>query len=134
MPKNGLLALVLCTATVLSHAASNPLSVHVLNTQDGLPSPDVSVTLEQMNNGNWTELNAAVTNQQGRVADLYPEGRTLEQGIYKVTFNTGQWFKERGSETFFPEIPIVFHVDGKLDHYHIPLLLSPFGYSTYRGN
>lgn len=54
--------------------------------------------------------------------------------MYKVTFKTGDWMKRRNAETFFPEIPVVFEVDGTLSHYHIPLLLSPFGYSTYRGN
>lgn len=121
------------TATI-AHAGENPLSVHVLNTQDGLPSANVRVTLDQMKNGVWTELNSAVTNKQGRITDLYPDGKRFEEGTYKVTFKTGDWFKNHGNETFFPEIPVVFYVDGKLDHYHIPLLLSPYGYSTYRGN
>ncbi|MGB4813298.1 MAG: hydroxyisourate hydrolase [Methylophilaceae bacterium] len=128
------LYLALCLTTSIAYAANNPLSVHVLNTQDGLPSPGVQVTLEQMKNGRWTELNAAVTNEQGRVTALYPEGKKLDNGTYKVTFKTGQWFKERKIETFFPEVPIIFDIDGKLNHYHIPLLLSPYGYSTYRGN
>lgn len=63
-----------------------------------------------------------------------PKVKKLELGEYKVSFETGDWYKERHVDTFFPEIPIVFNLDRKLKHYHIPLLLSPFGYSTYRGN
>ena len=109
-----------------AHAApANPLSVHVLNLQDGLPSPGVEVVLEKQEGGQWTVLNKAVTNAQGRIPALYPGGRAWTAGTYKVTFKT---------DTFFPEIPVIFKADGKLPHYHIPLLLSPYGYSTYRGN
>lgn len=134
MLQKTLLFLTLCLTASIACSTGNPLSVHVLNTQDGLPSPNVKVTLEEMKDGQWAELNSASTNEQGRVTALYPEGKTLNQGAYKVTFKTGEWFKARGIETFFPEVPIIFYVDGTLDHYHIPLLLSPYGYSTYRGN
>jgi 5-hydroxyisourate hydrolase len=115
-------------------AAGNPLSVHVLNLQDGLPSPDVCVTLEQLKAKRWQPLNEAVTNEQGRITELFPQGRTLESGTYKVTFKTGDWFAQHQAQTFFPEVPVIFEVDGAVEHYHIPLLLSPYGYSTYRGN
>lgn len=134
MFQKAFLCLALCLATSMAYSAKNPLSVHVLNTQDGLPSPDVQVTLEQLKDRKWIELSAGSTDKQGRITALYPEGKKLDHGTYKVTFKTGQWFKERKIDTFFPEINIVFNVDGALDHYHIPLLLSPFGYSTYRGN
>jgi 5-hydroxyisourate hydrolase len=115
-------------------AAGNPLSVHVLNLQDGLPSPDVDVVLEKQNGTQWSTLNSSITNAQGRVPALYPEGRKLEAGTYRVTFKTEKWFASRKAPTFFPEIPVIFSVDGTVAHYHIPLLLSPYGYSTYRGN
>jgi len=114
--------------------ASNPLSVHVLNLQDGLPSPDVDVVLEKQNGTQWGTLNSGVTDAQGRVPALYPEGMKLETGTYRVTFKTGKWFASQKGVTFFPEIPVIFSVDGSVAHYHIPLLLSPYGYSTYRGN
>ena len=134
MLQKRLFCLALCLTASMAYSANNPLSVHVLNTQDGLPSPDIQVTLEQMKDGGWIKLNSALTNKQGRVTALYPEGKKLDPGTYRVTFETGQWFKKRKIETFFPEIPIIFSIDGTLDHYHIPLLLSPYGYSTYRGN
>lgn len=115
-------------------ATANPISVHVLNLQDGLPSPGVRVTLEEKEGSTWKLLNTASTNQQGRIPALYPANTRLEKGIYRVTFKTGAWFKQHHSPTFFPEVPVIFTVDGSVPHYHIPLLLSPYGYSTYRGN
>ncbi|MDO9625545.1 hydroxyisourate hydrolase [Pseudomonas sp.] len=134
MLKNLIAAAVLGGLTSATFAAGNPLSVHVLNLQDGLPSPEVSVTLEKQNGQDWSTLNSGTTNEQGRITALYPEGKTLEKGTYRVTFKTGDWFKKHQSATFFPEVPVIFEADGSVPHYHIPLLLSPYGFSTYRGN
>lgn len=125
---------LLSAVSCLAFAAGNPLSVHVLNLQDGLPSPEVKVTLEKQDGNAWNLLNSGATNEQGRITALYPEGKTLEKGVYRVTFKTGEWFSKHQSATFFPEVPVIFEVDGTVPHYHIPLLLSPYGYSTYRGN
>lgn len=129
--------LLLTAATTLVASlsyAQNPLSVHVLNLQDGLPSSEVKVSLEEQKNGKWVQLSQATTNEQGRIPALYPEGKKLEKGMYKVTFKTGDWFTAHKQKSFFPEVPVIFEVDGSVEHYHIPLLLSPYGYSTYRGN
>ena len=129
--------LLLTAATTLVASlsyAQNPLSVHVLNLQDGLPSSEVKVSLEEQKNGKWVQLSQATTNEQGRIPALYPEGKKLEKGMYKVTFKTGDWFKAHKQKSFFPEVPVIFEVDGSVEHYHIPLLFSPYGYSTYRGN
>ncbi|EJF89129.1 hydroxyisourate hydrolase [Bartonella tamiae] len=115
-------------------AEDNPLSVHVLNLQSGLPSQNVVVTLEKQEGDSWKKLNEATTNEQGRIGALFPKNEPLTKGMYRVVFKTGDWFKAQKEKTFFPEIPVIFQVDGTLNHYHIPLLLSPFGYSTYRGN
>lgn len=115
-------------------AAANPLSVHVLNLQDGLPSAQVDVTLEKQAGKQWVALGAGTTNADGRIPALFPEGERFEKGVYRVTFKTGAWFAARKTDSFFPEVPVVFVVDGKVAHYHIPLLISPFGFSTYRGN
>ena len=114
--------------------AQNPLSVHVLNLENGLPSANVKVTLEAQQNDKWTEINSAATDDQGRINDLYPKDTSLKKGVYKVTFKTGDWFRQKNQRSFFPEVPVVFVIDGSLDHYHIPLLISPYGYSTYRGS
>ena len=117
-----------------AQAASNPLSVHVLNLQDGLPSPGVTVTIEKEKNGVWIMLGKGITNEQGRITALFPKNEVLSKGNYRVTFKTGEWFAQQKIASFFPEIPIIFHADGSVPHYHIPLLLSPYGYSSYRGN
>lgn len=127
-------AALLAGAATMSMAAANPLSVHVLNLQDGLPSPGVVVVLEKQSAKGWTELNKDVTNEQGRIPALFPEGAALEKGNYRVTFKTGDWFTKHNMKTFFPEVPVIFAVDGAVAHYHIPLLVSPYGFSTYRGN
>lgn len=114
--------------------AQNPLSVHVLNLENGLPSANVHVVLEEQKNGQWVKLSEAKTNQQGRISALFPEKQKFSNTTYKVTFKTGDWFKAKQQQTFFPEVPVIFQTDGSVEHYHIPLLLSPYGYSTYRGN
>ena len=114
--------------------AQNPLSVHVLNLENGLPSPEVNVTLEEQKNGKWVQISQAKTNEQGRITELFPENQKFKNTTYKVTFKTGEWFNKHNKKTFFPEVPVIFQTDGSVNHYHIPLLLSPYGYSTYRGN
>ena len=114
--------------------AQNPLSVHVLNLENGLPSPEVNVTLEEQKNGKWVQISQAKTNEQGRITALFPENQKFKNTAYKVTFKTGEWFNKHNKKTFFPEVPVMFQTDGSVNHYHIPLLLSPYGYSTYRGN
>lgn len=129
--------LVLATSALLFSGlalAQNPLSVHVLNIETGLPSSKVAVVLEAQQGDKWVKLNEGITNEQGRISELYPKDSTLKKGVYKVTFKTGEWSKDNNKRTFFPEIPVVFTIDGTLDHYHVPLLLSSYGYSTYRGN
>lgn len=132
--KSFIAGVALSSLCSIAMAAGNPLSVHVLNLQDGLPSPDLTVTLEKQQSGTWQTLNQGVTNEQGRITDLYPQGKALEKGTYRVTFKTGDWFKKHDTASFFPEVPVIFNVDGSVPHYHIPLLLSPYGFSTYRGS
>ncbi len=112
----------------------NPVSVHVLNLQNGIPTAGVSVELDQNLNGKWITLATGVTDASGRISALYPAGKQAEQGTYKVVFKTGDYYASVKQKTFFPEIPVIFTLDNTSQHYHIPLLLSPYGYSTYRGN
>ena len=132
MYKYALLTTAVCFSSFTF--AENPLSVHILNQETGLPSSDVTVTLEAQQGEKWIKLNEQKTDSNGRIKELYPKDTNLQKGVYKVTFKTGDWFKANNQRTFFPEVPVVFTVDGTLDHYHIPLLLSSYGYSTYRGN
>ena len=118
----------------LAVAAPNPLSVHVLNLETGVPSAGVHVTLERQVGESWQPLAEEVTNEQGRVPALFPEDQTFAKGEYRVVFKTGDYYRQQGRSAFFPEIPVVFEVTQPTQHYHIPLLLSPYGFSTYRGS
>ncbi|PKH26356.1 hydroxyisourate hydrolase [Enterobacterales bacterium CwR94] len=115
-------------------AHTNPISVHILNQQTGLPSPDVTVDIEQQQGTQWLPVAQGKTNHDGRIGALWPEGKTLEKGIYRVTFHTGDYFKSQQQKSFFPEIPVIFEVTETNQKLHIPLLLSQYGYSTYRGS
>ena len=129
-----LLALTLAGACLHAAAADNPLSVHILDLQSGQPTAGVGVTLEQRDGPHWRALGNAVTDAQGRVRALYPAGKPLAAGAYRIVFKTGEHYAKLRQPTFFDQIPVEFKVADTAQHYHIPLLLSPFGYSTYRGN
>ena len=110
------------------------LTVHVLNTSIGKPAVGVDVRLGRQSDKGWVELRKGKTDENGRLGDLYPEDKRLEVGVYRLVFETGAYFRARGEKTFFPRVEVVFEVDKEEEHYHVPLLLSPFGYSTYRGS
>lgn len=129
-----ILSLALAGTAASSHAAANPISVHILDLQSGQPTSGVTVTLEQKQDEKWRQLNSAVTNAQGRITAMYPEGQAITPGDYRIVFKTGQHYADLKQATFFPEIPVQFRVENAQQHYHVPLLLSPFGFSTYRGN
>jgi 5-hydroxyisourate hydrolase len=118
-------------------AAPNPLSVHVLNLQTGQPSPGIKVDLERRAGaGTWQAIGSGVTDEQGRIRALVPAAELDKwvAGDYRVVFRTGEFYSQQQQASFFPEIPVVIRVDSAKQHYHVPLLLSPFGFSTYRGN
>lgn len=115
----------------------NPLSVHVLDLQTGQPTPGIRVDLERRSAaGDWQPLGEGTTDDQGRIRALVPAAALARwsAGEYRVVFRTGEFYARRQQPSFFPEIPVVFRVDSAQQHYHVPLLLSPFGFSTYRGN
>jgi len=115
----------------------NPLSVHVLDLQTGQPSPGIRVELERRSpEGALQALGSGVTDEQGRIRALVPAAELgrWKTGVYRVVFRTGEFYDKQNQPSFFPEIPVVFRVDSATQHYHVPLLLSPYGFSTYRGN
>jgi 5-hydroxyisourate hydrolase len=109
------------------------ITTHVLDTSRGRPAGGVVVKLE-IESGAWQQIGQGVTDADGRARDLLPEGFLLQAGVYRLTFATGPYFAAQGIEVFFREVVIVFTVSDAGSHYHVPLLLSPFGYSTYRGS
>lgn len=106
------------------------LSTHVLDTALGRPAEGIRVTLERAGD----VVGSGVTDADGRVRDLHKKDASLTQGNYRLTFYVADYFSKAGRESFFPEIVVNFRISDGAEHYHIPLLLSPFGYSTYRGS
>jgi 5-hydroxyisourate hydrolase len=111
-----------------------PITSHVLDTASGRPAKGLRVRLDRCDGaGGWTILAHATTDDDGRVADLL-QGGPLQAGTYRATFDTGAYFAAASLAAFYPQVDVVFHVASAGEHYHVPLLLSPFGYSTYRGS
>ncbi len=110
------------------------LSTHVLDTSRGRPAAGVGVVLAHMEpSGVWRPISERQTDADGRVRDLMPAG-TLDAGTYRLRFEVGPYFSAAGIAAFFPFVDVHFHVSDAAQHHHVPLLVSPFGYSTYRGS
>jgi 5-hydroxyisourate hydrolase len=108
------------------------ISTHVLDTARGRPAAGLAVTLShRAGNGAWSVVGKGATDDDGRIADL-ASGR-VEAGEYRLEFATAAYFKSAGTKAFYPEVSVAFIVTDAGAHHHVPLLLSPFGYSTYRG-
>ncbi len=111
------------------------ITTHVLDTSRGQPASGVKVTLELAREGQaWQVVTSGITNQDGRIGDLLPPDARLTVGIYRLTFDTRDYFQQHNLQSFYPYIPIIFAIQQATEHYHVPLLLSPFGYTTYRGS
>jgi 5-hydroxyisourate hydrolase len=110
------------------------ITTHVLDVSLGRPAANVPVILEvQAAGGAWTEAGRGSTDGEGRWKDL-AAGKALGAGTYRLIFDTHAYFAARQIEGLYPQVTIVFEVRDAEEHYHIPLLLSPYGYSTYRGS
>ena len=111
------------------------ITTHVLDTSRGQPASGVVVKLEMEGPArSWKQIATGATDMDGRAGKLLPEGFALQAGIYRLTFDTGSYFAAQEIETLYREVVIVFTVSDPAQHYHVPLLLNPFGYSTYRGS
>lgn len=111
-----------------------PITCHVLDTTSGKPAARVRVRLERLSASGFQPLSNGATDIDGRCESLIPISFHLEAGIFKLTFLTNEYFGERGIRSFYPFIEVAFTVSDVDEHYHIPLLLSPYSYSTYRGS
>ena len=109
------------------------ITTHVLDTARGVPAAQVPVQLERMHDGSWTRLGAGITDSDGRFKELLSGGPLLT-GHYRITFELADYHARHGVQGFFPRASIEFQVTAAGSHHHVPLLLSPFGYSTYRGS
>ncbi len=110
------------------------VTTHVLDTMKGMPAQGIAISLQKKGNADdWQTISSGITNQDGRIGDLLSDGQLLEPGIYRMEFETKSYFERLDVLSFYPLVTIDFHISDS-HHYHIPLLLSPFGYSTYRGS
>jgi len=116
-----------------SKAKVSQLTTHVLDTSTGIPGKNITVRLKRFIGKDWEIFAQGVTNADGRVPDLLPAEKTLEPGNYKILFETGAYFESKKVKGFYPEVEICFTVFDDT-HYHVPLLINPYGYSTYRGS
>ncbi len=109
------------------------VTTHVLDTSKGKPAWGIAVILYQKVTHQWIVVAKGVTNNEGRLTNLLMEGEELVKGIYKIAFDTKHYFSSLDIETLYPAVEVIFETKPK-EHYHIPLLISPFGFSTYRGS
>ncbi|MAQ18039.1 MAG: hydroxyisourate hydrolase [Sandaracinus sp.] len=113
--------------------SKSPITTHILDTAVGRPAAGVRVVLERQTEGAFVTLGEGTTDDDGRIADLMAPG-SLEAGVHRLTFHVGAYLDAAGRAGFYPEVPVVFTIEATDEHYHVPLLLNPFGYSTYRGS
>ena len=110
----------------------SPITTHVLDTATGRPAAGITVILSKSGGGGWSRVGGGVTDADGRCRNLMKEGK-LKKGAYRLTFSTTAYFKKTRRTGFYPSVTIEFTVR-YARHHHVPLLLSPWGYSTYRGS
>jgi 5-hydroxyisourate hydrolase len=110
------------------------ITTHVLDTSRGCPAEGVPATFEVAAAGGWKLLGKGTTDADGRIAEFLPKDTALVSGVYRLIFDTSKYFAAHRLEAFYPQVTVVFRIDDAAQHYHVPLLLSPFGYSTYRGS
>lgn len=109
------------------------ITTHVLDTSRGRPAAGVPVVLEHRGAADWQLVGRGDTDADGRLKTLHPGGQPLAPGRYRLTFDTASYFAAQGVAAFYPVVVVVFETSAGEAHYHVPLLLAPFGYSTYRG-
>lgn len=110
------------------------ITTHVLDTSLGRPASGVPVELEIRAGADWRAVGRGATDSDGRLGTLLSPGLPLQPGVYRISFDTAAYFGRNGIAAFYPEVRVVFEVREGEAHFHVPLLLAPFGYSTYRGS
>ncbi|MFN2361423.1 MAG: hydroxyisourate hydrolase [Marinobacter sp.] len=110
----------------------SPITTHTLDLGSGKPATGVAVSLEQVVDDRAIPIADGITDDDGRLMSWFDS--TIEPGHYRLHFDTGAWFEARNLETFYPEVTLDFRVSDPQAHYHVPLLLNQWGYSTYRGS
>ena len=138
MVKAAALGGVLAMSATASYAAADQesyqLSSHILDISTGKPAPNVNVKLMMQDGGKWKVLNEQKTDNNGRIGNFLPNADNADhKGTYKLLFETKPYFMNQGLETFYPYVEVNFNIEDN-NHYHVPITLSAYGYSTYRGS
>jgi len=110
------------------------ITTHILDTSQGIPATDVRVKLEVLSANKWQPLVAGITDSDGRIPAFLPSDQVLVAGTYRMVFDIADYFQKHQQPVFYPYVEVAFNIPAGGAHFHIPLLLSPFGYSTYRGS
>ena len=133
--KNYLAILGLFLSTfIFAQETSYQLSSHILDITQGKPAANVKISLEKQDHkGKWHPIDEKITDENGRIKDFLPQNGKANDGIYRLTYHVKPYFEQLQQSTFYPFIEVVFQINNN-DHYHVPITLSPYGYSTYRGN
>jgi 5-hydroxyisourate hydrolase len=134
MKKLMVLTLVIVSTTLFAQSDNYQLSSHILDVSKGMPAAGVTITLQKMDEKTqaWIKIDEKVTDKNGRIGNFLNSNRS-NLGIYKLTYLTKEYFKKEQAESFYPFIDVVFQITDN-SHYHVPITLSAYGYSTYRGN
>ena len=135
MKKSIILGILLLFSTVMvAQTETYQLSSHILDVSKGTPASGVTIKLEKLveQSNTWIKVDEKVTDKNGRITDFL-NADTTNFGIYKLTYLTKEYFEKDDIESFYPFIEVVFQIKDT-NHYHVPITLSAFGYSTYRGN
>lgn len=129
-----ILLFVLVTTVAYAQTPTYQLSSHILDVSTGMPAQGVPVKLEKLNDKTqlWKQVDEKITDENGRIKDFL-DYKKAETGIYRLTFLVADYFKQQHTASFYPFVEVVFQIRDK-EHYHVPITLSPYGYSTYRGN
>lgn len=138
MIKAAVLGGVLAMSATASFAAGDQdkyqLSSHILDISTGKPAPNVDVKLMMQDDGAWKLLSTKTTDDNGRINNFLPNNRNVDHdGTYKLIFETTPYFRNQSLESFYPYVEVNFNIKGD-KHYHVPITLSAYGYSTYRGS
>jgi 5-hydroxyisourate hydrolase len=110
------------------------ITTHVLDLSNGKPAAGVRVSLARVEGASATVVGSGTTDTDGRLKELFPHSMKLSVGTFQLTFETGTYFRGRNIQSFHPRVVVTFSITDATQHYHVPLLISPFGYSTYRGS
>lgn len=127
-------AVLVSILTAFGQTKEYQLSSHILDINQGQPAPGVRITLsKQDKDAQWTVVDEKLTDKDGRVKDFLERDGNDHAGIYKLTYHVAPYFEAQKQSTFYPSIEVVFEIRDN-NHYHVPITLSPYGYSTYRGS